>query len=295
MKKSAIYIYILIMLLSTNLVIAQNMSDLECGDIRVEELTAENDVHEFDLNVSAGTFLNITIEPIGNSLNPFMTIYDSGLNVILRLNSEPEGQAEQLNDYQISSSTPRIKLFGTRLGYYNYTTEHKGSLGAYTIRIGCTLLNGDVINPGAVAPPTEQPDNIVGDPPPFSGFGFPGLAPVDFSQVAAFPMESGAVMQGGITPTGGEIVGYTIAANAGDLIDLAVIRGGGNLNLGLVVISEHNELVYQASLINTITMQARFTAPSQGTYTIGVYRVDLLPPAEPEATAFQVRVVINPE
>lgn len=172
MKKSAIYIYILIMLLSTNLVIAQNMSDLECGDIRVEELTAENDVHEFDLNVSAGTFLNITIEPIGNSLNPFMTIYDSGLNVILRLNSEPEGQAEQLNDYQISSSTPRIKLFGTRLGYYNYTTEHKGSLGAYTIRIGCTLLNGDVINPGAVAPPTEQPDNIVGDPPPFSGFGF---------------------------------------------------------------------------------------------------------------------------
>lgn len=268
---------------------------IECGDIRLEELTAENNIHEFDLNVSAGTFLNIIIEPIGNSLNPYMVLYDSSLNEILRLNSEHAGQIEQLTDYQISSSIPRIHLFGTvpNFNSTNGRQERGRSLGAYTLQVSCILRDGTIINPGDTIPQINITPNAT--QPTFSGFGFPGLASVDFTNVAAFPIESGAVMQGGITPAGGEIVGYTIAANAGDIVDLSFIRGGGNLNLGLIMLSQNNELVYQASLITSQVMSTRLTLPSQGTYTIGVFRIDLLPPAEPQATAFQIRVVLNPE
>lgn len=101
-------------------------------------------------------------------------------------------------------------------------------------------------------------------------------------------------MAGAITPNGGEIMGFTLDAAAGDTLDLAVNRVSGNLNLGLVVLSADNKVVFQASLVTSQTLNTRFTLPSAGTYTIGVFRVDLLPPAAPEATAFQVTGTLNP-
>jgi hypothetical protein len=45
---------------------------------------------------------------------------------------------------------------------------------------------------------------------------------------------------------------------------------------------------------NSFVLNTRFTLPTAGQYTIGVFRIDLLPPAAPEATAFQVQGTLNP-
>jgi hypothetical protein len=117
---------------------------------------------------------------------------------------------------------------------------------------------------------------------------------VDFANVAKLPLPAGVAMSGGITPTGGEILGYTLDASAGDTLDLTFTRLSGNLNLGLVVLSAENKVVFQASLVTSTTLNTRFTLPTAGTYTIGVFRIDLLSPDAPEATAFQVQGTLNP-
>lgn len=101
-------------------------------------------------------------------------------------------------------------------------------------------------------------------------------------------------MTGAVTPSSGEILGYTLDAAAADTLDLTFTRLSGNLNLGLAVMSPENQIVFQASLVTSQTLNSRFTLPSAGAYTIGVFRIDLLPPAAPEATAFQVQATLNP-
>jgi hypothetical protein len=154
--------------------------------------------------------------------------------------------------------------------------------GAYTLFLGCTLRDGTVIQPGDT-PSQESSSSSTSSSEPqapvFSGVGFPGLAPVDFARI---PMIANTPMTGAITPTGGEI------------LDLTFTRLSGNLNLGLVVLSVDNQVVFQASLVTSQTLSTRFTLPSAGTYTIGVFRIDLLPPAAPEATAFQLQASLNP-
>ncbi len=101
-------------------------------------------------------------------------------------------------------------------------------------------------------------------------------------------------MTGGVTPSGGEILGYLVNGNEGDVLELHFTRLSGNLNLGLVVLSQNNELIFQASLITTNSLTAQLTLPSTGDYTVGVFRVDLLPPDTPEPTSFQIQAVVNP-
>jgi len=60
------------------------------------------------------------------------------------------------------------------------------------------------------------------------------------------------------------------------------------------VLSADNQVVFQASLVTSTTLNTRFTLPSAGQYTISVFRIDLLPPAAAEATAFQVQGTLNP-
>ncbi len=130
--------------------------------------------------------------------------------------------------------------------------------------------------------------------PAFSGIGFPGLAPVDFAAAFRLPLQMGTANQGEIPPAGNAVLGFTFDANAGDKLDLSFTRVSGNLNLGLVVLSADNKVVFQASLVTSEMLTTRFMLPSAGQYTIGVFRIDLLPPENPEATAFQVQAMVNP-
>jgi hypothetical protein len=162
--------------------------------------------------------------------------------------------------------------------------------GIYTVTVKCILRDGTVIEPGALPLP-PAPNPVVIQPP---SFGFPGLAPVDFVNAVKLPLIPATPMTGAISPTGGELFGFQIEGNAGDVLDLSLTRISGNLNLGLVVLSAKNEVVSYGGLISGDTFSTRLTLPSAGQYTIGVFRVDLLPPGDPQATAFQVTGKINP-
>jgi hypothetical protein len=89
-------------------------------------------------------------------------------------------------------------------------------------------------------------------------------------------------------------LGLTFDGNVGDTFALDFSKLSGNLNLGLVVLSANNEVVFQASLVTSDSLSTRLALPSAGQYTIGVFRIDLLPPANPEATAFQITGTLNP-
>jgi hypothetical protein len=125
------------------------------------------------------------------------------------------------------------------------------------------------------------------------GTGFPGLPAVDFTNVAKIPMVGGTPMTGAVTPTGSEILGYTLDGKVGNTVELGVNKLSGNLNLGVVVLSADNKVVFQASLVTSTALTTTFTLPSDGQYTIGVFRVDLLPPDAPQPTAFQVTAKVS--
>ncbi|MEZ4670318.1 MAG: hypothetical protein R3E39_20620 [Anaerolineae bacterium] len=149
-----------------------------------------------------------------------------------------------------------------------------------------------MIDPGEVPPKTPIKPNSLDLPPNF--IGFPGLAPVDFSAVAKIPMIANVPMTGAVAADGNIILGYTLDAAANDTLALSFTRLSGNLNLGLVVLSADNKIVFQASLVTSSELTTKFTLPSVGQYTIGVFRIDLLPPAAPEPTAFQLQATLNP-
>ena len=101
-------------------------------------------------------------------------------------------------------------------------------------------------------------------------------------------------MSGAITANGSEILGYLFDAQADDTVSLDFNRLSGNLNLGLVVIDADSNIIFQTSMVTGDTLSTTFTIPNSGEYTAGVFRIDLLPPSSPEATAFQVSVTVNP-
>lgn len=298
---------------------AQPLASIKCGDIVEGEVVAgqsqmvqvgrnEITVDDYLLEVRAGTRVNLTVEPLGGTFNPAVVLRDSGGNDVIQLNETVEGQAEKFVDYPIGSSNQIVRILGVQPGilgvgryFYSYPGSISGSGGAghyfggYQIRLGCTLRDGTVIEPGdAMSSDSGGSNSQVSAPAPastFSGTGFPGLAPVDFSTASPLPLSVGV---GTITPGNSEITAFNFEANAGDVMALDFARLAGNLNLGLVVLSSSNEVVFQASLVTSESLSTRLTLPSAGQYTIGVFRIDLLPPANPEATAFQIIGTLNP-
>jgi len=61
------------------------------------------------------------------------------------------------------------------------------------------------------------------------------------------------------------------------------------MNFGLVVLSESNEIFFQASLVTSESLSTRFTLLATGQYTIGVFRINLVDPAVVEPTVFQIK------
>lgn len=270
-------------LFTTMIVVAQ--TEVQCGSIVEGEFTEKDQdgAQNYQISLTPGDRLRVSGESVGDYLQ--FRIFINAPTTGLMGESQAARGGWKHNKPSANTSTLSER------GNYRIYVDSNGP-GLYTLYIGCTLRDGTIINPGDILPDakqTEQPN-----PSPFSGFGFPGLAPVDFVSALKVPLLSDSPVTAAITPTGGEIFGFTLDAAAGDTLDLTFTRMSGNLNLGLVVLSGNNEVVFQASLVTSQTLTTRFTLPSAGTYTIGVFRVDLLPPAAPEATAFQVTGTLNP-
>jgi hypothetical protein len=315
---------ILVFLLSLPLAVqAQTIGTIQCGDIVEGEIIPgqsqtgtkanyEITFDDYSLEVSAGTRINLFVKSFGGTFNVGFILVDAGGNDVLFSNATIEGEEENLTDFALGSSNQILRIIGVRPGIILDTSANNPAeefyapntmygtagrfFGAYEIRLGCTLRDGRVIEPGESA--DAAPVNTGGEQtqpaaPAFSGIGFVGLAPVDFKAIARLPLPAGIAMSGAVTPTGSEILGYTFEATEGNTLNLAFNRISGNLNLGLVVLLGDNQVVYQSSLINTETMNAVFKAPATGTYTVAMYRINLLPPATPEATAFQLQVTLE--
>lgn len=92
-----------------------------------------------------------------------------------------------------------------------------------------------------------------------------------------------------------QILGFTLDAKAGDVLDLNYELLKGNMNLGLVVLSDQNQVAFQASLVSSEVLNTRFTLPTAGEYTIGVFRIALIEPEKVEKTEFQLTAMIKPK
>lgn len=306
-------LYVVIGFISASFLMPNNMilgqENLKCGDIVEDEFRKFPEMREFTIDMTPGDKLEVVGRPIGESLSFTISIWDSGGKVV-GYNAEGNGYWLKVSNAPVASSTVLSSrgtyeiLLGngeTQVGsgrkYFDVVGfSDNGGVGSYELLIRCTLRDGTVIEPGDTAPAPDQNGSNTNVPvaPTFSGNGFPGLAPIDFSNVAKIPMIANVPMTGGVAPDGSNILGYTVDANANDTLALGFSRLSGNLNLGLVVLSADNKVVFQASLVTSSELTTKFTLPTAGTYTIGIFRIDLLPPTAPEATAFQLTATLNP-
>ncbi len=279
---------------------------VNCGDIVETEFGANYEQHTYKIKLNAGDDLKVSIVPLGDQLKTSISLLGpTGLAII---NSDVKGNLNANGTYNVKPEKRPSLTSGKLSATGEYTVDTRdfstgyygagdpGGIGVYTIYFSCTLRDGTAINPGDTAPASSANGSNGSAPvaPAFSGTGFPGLAPVDFSAVAKIPMIASVPMTGGVAPTGDTILGYTFDAADNDTVALNFNRLSGNLNLGLVVLSADNKVVFQASLVTSSELTTKFTLPTAGTYTIGVFRIDLLSPSTPEATAFQLTANLNP-
>ena len=292
-NKFSVILICILLLITFSITNAQSVVPIECGAIVEAETTPNHALHDYRLEVNAGTTLDIILEPIGNTFNIAAFLMDSGGSLFAEVNKGIAGASEEFSDLVVSSSNAVLRVIGVPPEVnYQVNRNISQNYGAYRILLGCTLRDGTVIEPGAT-----PSNNSVPVPQPtasFSGAGFPGLAPVDFTNAFKLPLSLGVPMPGQIPPSGDAVLGLTFDASVGDTFALDFARTSGNLNLGIVVLSANNEVVFQASLVTSQSLSTRLTLPSAGQYTIGVFRIDLLPPAAPEATQFQITGTLNP-
>jgi len=264
-------------------------TSIQCGTIVEAELTTNNNTHNYSVRLAPGDKLDIQVEAIGDRLSPVFYIF------------EPNGdRIRPFHPYEYNGS---LSAFGSQSREASVTVSASGdytiqmlggsgTIGAYTMYIGCTLRDGTVIAPGDAIAATSTPSNPVFQSGLVPGVpGFPGLPSVDMSNALKLPLIIDTPMTGIVTPNGNEVLGFSVEANAGDTVDLGFRKLSGNLNLGVVILSPENKVVFFGTLVLSESLSTRLTLQSAGQYTIGVYRVDLLPPDAPEATAFQVEGV----
>jgi len=261
-----------------NIVQGQVGTKLECGAIHESEFTDNNQIQVFSLTMQARDSFSVSAAPIGDHMTLALEAYGpSGVRIIV----SGWHKTPTLNSGILSArGTYSIKVYNGGAG-----------TGLYTLSIGCVTSNG-TIEPGDIAQPTPTPAPLPTATPrsslpdaalAFTGTGFPGLAPVDFADAVTVPLLLDEKMTG-VIPLDNQILGFTLDAAAGDILDLSYTRVSGNMNLGLVVLSAENEVFFQASLVTSASLATQFTLPAAGQYTIGVFRISLVEP-----TVFQVR------
>lgn len=297
----------------------QSGATVRCGDIVDAEFTKNAEDQMYLLPMQPKESFEVAVEPAGGDLKTLIAIYGPS-NLRIKITGVPSvsgnmylvSQAPKLASgilsargvYKILVTNTAIALAGQDMHNDTLITDSEalGGVGSYTLSIRCTEPDGSTIEPGDVpqlAPtatllptPVVQAAILTNTTVPFRGVGFPGLAPVDFSEVASIPLDLDTATAG-VMPLDNRILGFTLDAKANDVLDLSYKRKSGNLNLGLVVLSATNKVVFQASLVTAESLATRFTLPEAGQYTIGVFRINLVNPEKPQPTAFQLLAKLN--
>ncbi len=302
MKKLWFLIVSVMIVLPVASIQAQDTVTLQCGDLFEAELIPSGDAEVFDdylLDVRAGTRIDLFVEPLGQNFNVSFIVRDSLRNGVGYYNVGGAGVAESISNFSLGGSDQIIGVYGvgpdssreqTEHSIYNIANDRAGQyVGAYVISLGCTFRDGTTIPPGANATDETGSASVAPVPTPiFSGFGFPGLAPVDFTQGVTLDATLGTPSAGAINPGFVGIFGFAYDLEADQAVNLTFERTSGNGNLTLVVLSENNEVVFASALTTNNHVVTDFTVPTAGRYTVGIAETDLLPPASPESTAFNL-------
>ncbi len=290
-------------LLGVRSVQAQAPTRVECGTVIDGQFTDNMQFQDYSIDMNPGDKLQVSGSPLGDNLSFSIALFDpTGVRINISdnggLSKSPSFESGILSapgTYVISPANAQYTVVNT-LDYRTFynSTGRWGGIGVYTLYIGCTLSDGTVITPGEKTPEQAQ-ISLTAAPTMDPNFvGFPGLDPVSFANAFKLPLTLGTSTPGQIPPTGDALLGLTFDGNAGDTFALDFAKQSGNLNLGIVILSANNEVVFQASLVTSDSLSTRMMLPTTGQYTIGVFRIDLLPPANPEATAFQITGTLNP-
>ena len=164
----------------------------------------------------------------------------------------------------------------------NYAHQGEyGVSGVYTIYIDCTFRNGSesTSSESIVSQETveQQEEDFV---------GFKGVPSKSFAGFSPPQLPLGTPIEGSINATSEEAFGFAFSGTTNDLVQLTFERTSGNLNLGIVVLDENNNTIFQTSAITVTNFSANFVVPSTGKYTVGVFRIDLLPVSSPNRDKF---------
>jgi hypothetical protein len=253
-------------------------SSLACNSVVEGAITVQDAEtgHLFDLQLDAGDEVTLELSIPGSSLRSSMYILDSS-------GSRLERETGYDNPKSINSFVAPFTG-----DYQVLVKEWESREMAYTLTVDCIQINADS------SASTSEVQSQVGPQSTSPAFGFPGLPAVDFASAVRIPLTFDTPTQSGFPPSSDAVLGFTFEANADDVLDLSFERRTGNLNIGLVVLSADNQVVYMAALISSQTNNSRFTLPSTGEYTIGMFRIDLVTLASPEATDFTITATLNP-
>ena len=278
---------------------------VNCGDVIEGEFTKNIEGFSYTIDLAPGDSVVINGSQIGDKLKYAVGLFSpTGLEIgrskdgyVSKSPSVESGILSGRGMYLIRVANSYLGSDGDVSTNLSYT----GGTGVYSLAISCKLKGGKFIGPSGAtestdetAPNTSVVTNTQPSTLPFSGNGFPGLPPVDFSNTVKQPLDMTKPLTLTFSPTGSDVSGFTVDAKAGDKFSLNYKRLSGNGNLGLAVLSEKNEVIFQASLVTSDMLTTTFTFPTAGTYTIGLFRVNLVMVANPQPTKIVIDGKIIP-
>jgi len=278
-------LYVSCVLPSGNVVSSNRMVNVaQFGAIIENEVVYDPEIHNYFISLQAGTSLSIFVE--STALN-----YQN-LRVDLALVSPRENLiSDWAHDFNLSwyyshfrieadlSDQHTIETYSLPdTGIYNISMIAFTETGStYILQVGCTLPDGTAINPGDTPPvdltsPVAQLPSTSVPQPVFSGFGFPGLASIDFSGGIEVPIAAGQPLT---IPVGGDIALYTFQSTSGSAHTLMVDKLTEGLSVGVVVINRAtNEILFMGGFPHSDGVATELTIPVDGTYAIGIFRLD---------------------
>ncbi|MEL6273077.1 MAG: hypothetical protein AAFU54_00110 [Chloroflexota bacterium] len=228
---------------------------VQCGTILESEFTVDRMEEDFVIEMAARDLLSASVTMLNPNVGAGIAIRDPSSTIID-------------SSYQFGEARVGEVIIG---GTGTYLIKASGTgIGIYTLSIGCALANGIVIDPGESANTTVVEDGATLIEVP--AFVFPGIAPRDFVDGIEIPLIAG---QPQTVPVGSDVALYTYDAAAGQTATLTATRVGGDISAGIGVINrDTNEIVFIGGMPYTDSVSANITFPADGTYAIGIFRLD---------------------
>ena len=282
-----------------NPVEGQKGAMVTCGSTTPSKFTANKQVQVFALYIPVpGTRVAASIKPTGETLETYVVLKDSDGN-----EKSKSAVASYLTELEPAITSPVLSSDGSySLEVYNGVS---GS-GNYRITVSCFGENGEEFR-------TDDSGKIVGDnasasasnnptPVPSASnatlntsedfFGFRGLPQVTFDGIST-PIEFSKLVTATLPANAklGAYIGYAFDfQQSSDTIELRARRTAGNMNIGLALISADNKTYFFSTLIMGDEITARIKVDAPGEYTLGVFRIDLVPPKKQEKTVIVVQL-----